>query len=503
MPDVKAGSVVEVAYVWRRSNSSVIPGWDFQSDIPTRFSQYAAQVYTDVYFNSLERTTLPLRQDSSIARGHGHVWSMENVPSFRQEPFSRSATDGLQSIELVIVSVRSPVGTMTDVAGTWQAVGKKIAENDQFSKTFDQNINDREDLAKQARKLPTDEAKVEFLFNKVKDLMKWNGDKVWASKEGIKKAWENKSGNWGEINMVLCKLLNEAGVKAYPMLASTRDNGKMYTNFINMYQMNKLVVYVPVDDKKFYALDASGRYNNYNEASFDLLHSLGLVINKKGDDYRIVYLKNDSPVKQVVDINAEIKSDGTMAGDADINSFSYNKSNALQMHDLLDEKKYNEILTGNNNDLKILSQKMDNAEVDSLPLVQHLSFKLDLPGTDDKYIYFSPNLFSGLYKDPFVNVQRLSDIDFGCQYLYAINGKFKIPPGYKIESLPQAETITMADKSIIFKRTVTEQDGFIITYYVVNFKESYFPLSEYSNIYEFFKKLDQGLNEQIVLKKAG
>ena len=118
-----------------------------------------------------------------------------------------------------------------------------------------------------------------------------------------------------------------------------------------------------------------------------------------------------------------------MAGAAEVNSFSYNKTIALQLHNLLDEKKYSELLADNDNNLKILSIKLENAEVDSLPLTQTIDFKLDLPGTDEKYIYFNPNLFTGLHNNPFISEQRFSDIDFGCNYLFSINGKYKIPDG--------------------------------------------------------------------------
>jgi hypothetical protein len=383
MPNVKPGSVIEIRYVWHRDPPRSLPEWSFQSDIPTRYSQYIVQLYRQVNFMSLERTTIPLATDSAIFNGYGHMWAMRDVPSFGSEPFRRSPEDGLQSIELSLTSAVSADGRIIDVARTWASVGKQLANDKELDKTFNQGVGDKGDLLKWAKMLASDSAKVYYLFNQVKTLMKWNGDRNWASKDGIRKAWENKSGNWGEINMVLCRLLNDAGVRAYPMLVSTRDNGKMYSNFVNRYQPNKLVTYVPVDTSRFYVLDASGKHNNCSEVPLDLLNSLGLYIDKENDKYGLLLLKNDAPVKQEVMVNADIKPDGTMAGTAVINSFSYNKTNALQMHELLDEQKYRELLTDRDNNLSIQSIKLENAEVDSLPLIQTIDFKLDLPGTDD------------------------------------------------------------------------------------------------------------------------
>jgi len=60
----------------------------------------------------------------------------------------------------------------------------------------------------------------------------------------------------------------------------------------------------------------------------------------------------------------------------------------------------------------------------------------------------------------------------------------------------------MPDKSISFKRVVFEEDGYVIVYYVINYKNSFFPKDRYFLIYDYFKKMNDLLNEQIVFKKA-
>jgi len=285
------------------------------------------------------------------------------------------------------------------------------------------------------------------------------------------------------------------------MLVSTRDNGRILSNFVNIYQINKLVAYVPVDSTKYYVLDATDKYNTYNEIPYDLLNAYGLCLNKDKDKYDLVFMKKETPAKEVVFINAEIKPDGTMNGAAQIASFSYNKSVSLELNKKLDEKKYIEYLTDGDNNLKVTSLKLENAEVDSLPLTQNIEFNLDLPGTDDKYIYFNPNLFTSLHDNPFISESRVADIDFGCSKTYSINGRYKIPAGFKIEALPRNMNLLMPDKSITFKRIAGEQDGYIIVFYTINYKKSFYPQAAYGDIYAYFKKMNEILNEQIVLKK--
>jgi hypothetical protein len=500
-PNVKAGSIIDYKYVWRRASSRNFPDWNFQSSLPTRKSEVSVYINPLLLFSVLTRTTQPFVKDTDLVGNPGHVWALANIHSAKIEPFMRSPADVIQCMSLVISAVNIN-GERHNVSSSWAEVGRHLADEKDFINPLSQKLNDDDGLIAKTKALKTEDEKIAFLFNQVKNVMKWNDEKNFYSKDGIKNAWKRKSGNWGEVNMVLNNLLKQSGITAYPLLVSTRDNGNIVPGFINIYQINKLVIYIPVDSTKCYVLDATNRYNLYNEIPYDLLNSYGLCLNKEKEKFELVFLKKKVPVKQVVFINAEIKPNGTMKGTAQINSFSYNKSNSLELYKMLDEKKYEYFLSDNDYNLKITSLKFENPEVDSLPLTQNIDFNVDLPGTDDKYIYFNPNLFTSLHNNPFINETRVSDIDFGCLNNFLISGRYKMPGGYKVDVLPKSMNILMPDKSISFKRIVAEQDGYIIVHYVINYKKATYPKADYPDIYAYFKRMNELLNEQIVLKKS-
>ena len=204
-------------------------------------------------------------------------------------------------------------------------------------------------------------------------------------------------------------------------------------------------------------------------------------------------------------IEAEIRPDGTMKGTAQIGSFSYNKAASVELYKKLDEKKYEQFLTYNDNNIRINSLKVENADVDSLPLLQTVDFSLDLPGNDEKYIYFNPNLFTSLHENPFISKNRYSDIDFGYSNIYSINGRYKIPAGYTVDAHAQKhEPFNWRQEHQPFRHgSVAKQDGYIVgVNYTINYKKSFYPTSSYGDIYEYFKKMTDVLNEQIVLKKS-
>jgi len=192
-----------------------------------------------------------------------------------------------------------------------------------------------------------------------------------------------------------------------------------------------------------------------------------------------------------------------MTGTVQINSFSYDRMDDVERYKTDGEEKYIKALIDGDNNLKISSLKFDNMEVDTLPLTQNFQFNLDLVGSDENYIYFKPNLFaSDFNNNDFLSEHRYSDIDFGYLTNDALNGIYKIPAGYKVDAMPKSVSMAMPDNSIVFKRLVAEQDGSILVRYSLSFKKSLFFKENYADFHDFYKKMNEMINEQIVLKKG-
>ncbi|MDB5016672.1 MAG: hypothetical protein JWQ84_1504, partial [Mucilaginibacter sp.] len=239
-----------------------------------------------------------------------------------------------------------------------------------------------------------------------------------------------------------------------------------------------------------------------NETPASLLNGFGFYMDKENKKYELVFLQRTSPVRQVTMISADIKPDGKISGTAQLNSFSYNRINAVTRYKTDGEKKYIDYLRDDNNNLKISSIKFENMEVDTLPLTQNITFNQDLTGSDDNYIYFNTNLFTSQHDNPFLNENRYTTIDFGYRGNYYINGIYKEPAGYKVDAMPKSINMSMPDKSIVFKRIVVEQDGSILVRYTIDYNQSVYFKENYPELHEFFKKMHEMLNEQIVLKKS-
>jgi hypothetical protein len=292
-----------------------------------------------------------------------------------------------------------------------------------------------------------------------------------------------------------------AGIKCNLTYVSTRSHGRVDVDLPGMNNFNTMVLSVTTSAKKNYILDASSPFNAYNSIPFKLLNCYSLTLNPDAKDYDLKVLKDEQPVKKAVFVNAQIKADGKLEGTAHISSFGCIKTEKLQDYADLGEIKYKEKFGNGDNNLKILTLQRENMEADSLPLIESTDFRLDLNGTDENYIYVNPTLFTSFNKNPFLNEKRQADIDFGIQGSYSIKSLYKAPSGYKIDALPQGISMAMPDKSIMFKRIVSEQDGQILIRFTIDFSKSVFSADEYPGVRDFYKKMFELLNEQIVLKK--
>jgi len=493
-PDVKAGAVIEFKY---KIKSEFAPDWKFQSNIPTRYSEIsfskvnASKIHTVIRVSQpYSKTTTETLGNKQSPWGTKDTRALSNVQSIKNEPYPSLLSNNTQGIIFK---------SHTD---EWDYVTRDVLVDQNFGVQLIDKLTGEKEILDSIATLKTNDQKIDSIFRLVKHRMLWNKTDNWYTVDGIHDAWNKKTGNATEINLIAYHLLKKAGIKVYPMLINIDDEGRIDIENASVYQLDRAVAFVSLDSTHYYILDIAAKYNNYKQLPINILSTYGLVIDPKTFNYQLFEVQNNIPTKQLVFINAEIKPDGKMNGTAQIISDSYYRAHHLLQYDDLGEKKYIDDLTEYNNDLKITSLKLEDAETDTVPLTQHIDFDLNLSASDGDYIYFNPNLFTGLRTNPFLNETRNSSVDFKYNSTNIISGIYKIPDGYKVDALPQNQNITMADKGISFKRMMVEQNGTVQVNYTITRKKTIYTKEEYPGLYEFYKKMFEMLNEQIVLKKS-
>ncbi len=499
-PNVRAGSIVECKYKWSSTYSGNFPQWLIQGNIPVQHTEFKAEFSKAFSFKYVWHVTQEFTKDTdyftngkNAEGGQTHIWALDSVHSLKREPFMTPVSENQEHVLFQAGGL---------FQGSWPQIGYLLMRIAEFGKELDPKISlaNESSVLDTIRSRPTRDAKVAYLYNLVRNTVHYNKKPGIFTEEGIKSAWVNKMGNAAEINFIVYHFLKNSGFD--PSLVLFDPEGNIDSQYPSPRQLRRLAVYLKDDNGKYYVLDASNPAGGYKDVPYDALNRTAFVFNPSNGSSEIVTLENLTPQPVSISINAAITADGKLSGTAQINSSGYNKASIKKRYRENGEKKYIDTLCDGNNQLNISSLKLENMNTDSLPLIQNINFKLDyLPGSDGNYIYLTPTLFTGIRSNPFLSAERISDIDFRYLSFLTINGKYKIPAHFKVDAMPEAEMAVMPDRSIIFKRAVSDEDGSVVVSYTIDFSRSYFKKEEYPALYDFFKKMYEMLNEQIVLKK--
>ena len=510
MPGVKVGSVIEFEYKATKKSLANLDNWKFQDEIPTRLSMYkilipgifrfATQLYT---YQNVEQNAKNV-YDVMIYRGgvisdHSEekTFLLNNVPALRDEPYMGAEKDYLQRIVFQLGRIVYGDGEIDDIMSSWPKITKQLLEEEDFGLQLKKNLPHTRSLDDSIKNVEGNYNKMVLIFDYVRRNMNWNGIESIYSDNGIKSAWDKKSGTNAELNFILIGLLRDAGIKAFPLLVSTKDNGTVNTIYPFLEQFNNTMVCVLIGDKS-YILNAADKYNPANLIPYNVLDNKGFIVDNEYGGW-ITLSNNKDNFKNVVSISATITPDALMEGKASVYSYGYSKNPRVKEWEE-DKSSFEDYFTKAFTAIKVKNIEVKNEYVDSLPLEQKLDFSLPL-NSSGEYKYFTLNLFQGLEKNPFIADKRSTDIEFNYPKSYTIVGRINIPDDYQFDDLPKNIKMIMPDTSIIMQRIVQPGDGSIDFRITLDFKKSYYAADNYPVFHEFYKQLFNALNEQIVIKK--
>lgn len=510
-PEVKAGSIIEYKYTMERETMGQLRDWYFQGTIPVKYSEYQLKIPQIFRFSVQPSVIDPVEDKQEVVNElinaeNGMIetkslkssYIMRNLPAIKDEPFMGSPKDYMQRLEFQLSQIDYGNGNITDLRLKWSDVLSDLKKDEDFGEQLKKDVNNTGNLIEEAKKISNQENRIKFLYNQVRHAVSWNKDEGIYTDNGLNKTWELKTGNAADINLLLVNLLNQADVKAFPVLFSTRDNGLVTPHYPFLKQFNTVMAYISLDEK-YFVLDATNRICNYKMIPEKVVNTRGLILEGENGKWKDI-VAGKYKYKVMAAVQGVIDNNGFMKGEALVNCNDYAR---LQRCETWQDNKarFKEAYFATpNTAIKIEDLTVNNAEADSLPLEQKLKFTAAL-NSSGNYKYFTINLFSDLDKNYFISDERIADIDFGYLQDYTIFGNFTIPQDYVFDGLPENISMVMPDNSIVFNRTVQAEENLLNIRITVEFKRPFYPVTSYPEFKEFHKKMFSKLNEQVVIKK--
>jgi len=504
-PGLKPGCIIEYSYEQLEKNTYDIDPWLIQNSIPVALS------YCEVNFPATSLLDYRLVGQLIFTKNNYVEWPidsskekfkktflMKEIPSFKAEPLMSSMVDNLERIEF---SLNPRPSFMTIFAGTtdkkWVLISERFAESFRFGMQLNTNLPGTEHLIDSVKALKTKKSRIDAVYRYVKKTVDWDKHQTMYPYD-INEIWKVKTGNSADINLIILNLLKKADIECYPVLISTRENGKTDPRFAHMSQFNGLDVLV-FDSANYYILDGSSKNPSCFIPPLNVLNRDVFLIIPHA--YKWVNINESRPlVKDSVYISAALDKDGMITGEAVTTSFNFSRNLRLSEETENKNKNSNDLLANDMPELTTDSSWMVNKENDTVPLVSHARFHLSLNNTNNFY-FLNSSIFNSIRKNPLTDSSRSTDIDFMCNQHYTQIIRLALPSNFVMETMPKSIIIRMIDTTMTYTRNIIQRGSILSIENEFKIDKNLYTPDEYSAVWQFFKKVYALLAEEIVLNK--
>jgi len=514
VPQVKAGSVIEYQYVLQSDYFYKIDPWYAQKNIPVAYT-FCTMTIPEYFKFHIEQTgaqkvevrTTPVNVTFRSSAGDrtcsGEEWTFEgvNLPAVTKDGFLWCPQEYASRVTVELSSIQLP-GSMTRIyTESWNDISGQLLEDDDFGKYIKRNtpLKNASDpirlhLDSNARQITS------TIFQNLKRQFRWNGEyRLWGEKTGT--VLKDRTGSNADLNFLLMNMLRDAGLKVYPVVMSSRDQGHLPYTHPSSESLNTFVIGVAENDSTLFYIDSS-----IEDGYINILPS-----KLKTDRARVIYSKDKSAWVNLQDIDNSMRkttidlsispSGKNLHGT--VTSILYDNEAADLRYDFRTDKDSATFVNtlADKNGLTISSYQITDRQKFTPNVTETYNFTKPVEQNGD-LIYVNPITIPLSREMPFTAEMRTMPIEFGYKVFINQNVNIQIPKGYTVQDLPKGVRMVNPDRSILFTCTSGIMGDRIVLNYRLNIKRTLYSMDEYPVIRQIFDTMTQRNNDVVVLKKG-
>ncbi|MDH5475722.1 MAG: DUF3857 domain-containing protein [Cyclobacteriaceae bacterium] len=506
-PNVKEGSIIEYKYELETPFQYNLPDWNFQSTIPTVYSEYVVNMIPFYEYQYIVQGTKEFTYNNSESavgkdryiagskyRDMVNTYVMESVPAFRDESFITSKDDYIIKIDFQLAKVKRLTGAVIEIITNWKELNERLLKHDNFGKYIQKSEKYAKALFETTLNIEgkTEDEKAKLIIEYVKSAYSWDGYQGKFASKKFKEFTTQKTGNTGNINLFLIGLLKAASVNAEPVILSTRNHGKVSAPFLKMF--NYVIPLIKTEKQSFYA-DASEPLLAYNRTPIKCLNDKALQIKKGEVEWYDLYLNEVSLENNSINITID-PNNNTAKTTLSIQETEYDA--------YLDKRKFG------NDSTKVKKYFLSKGfqDIDKTRIVNytknHRPFIIAVDGTvelekiDGKLIV-SPFLKLPLSENLLKQKTRTYPIDFIYKTNTAYSTTVNFPANYNVLTVPDDFKMANELAEIEIKYEVLDTKIQVTGNY--NFKKAIYNPNDYKKLKFYMNTIVRKFNEQIVLEE--
>jgi uncharacterized protein DUF3857/transglutaminase superfamily protein/uncharacterized protein DUF3858 len=534
MPAVKAGSIIEYSYTINSEFTFNLPEWEFQTnDYPCLWSELNVEIpallgyaikkqgYDSLYINKYSQGAknyhLTNKVGSSSSYGQGSEdlmvsvntfmkrWVMKDVPPLQvstNERYISSSKNYIDKIEFQLLQVYEGEGGQekNEIVKNWRTASAELLNEYGFGSVINVDFSWAENKLADITGNTIDKLeRAKKIYYYIKDNFSCTNHHNFYASKSLIDVFNAKSGNVGEINLLLLSLLRQNQISAEPVLISTRQNGYSASSFANSDKFDYVVCKAILNGEVFY-LDASNPLLGFGKLPGYCYNGYGHVINQAHPDSVDFFpgsLKEPNTINVFI-VNDDTKP-GAITGGFELNPNEFESYNIRMEVNEKGQKKFFETLQeklGQN--IEIENTGIDSIALMEYPVKLHYDFTQKNKGGD--IIYFNP-LINWYTENPFKNEERKFPVEmpYKIDDMYTLS--MEIPNGYIIDEMPKSSAVALNGTDGFFEYSIQKSETNILLRTHIKLNKTFFLPDSYNSLREFFSYIIKKQSEQVVFKK--
>jgi len=319
LPDVQVGSIIEYHYtvVWDQFTYFSRTQWILSDELFTKFAKFSLKQLSNFAIRWSWPTGLPQGTQPPKAEGTTIRMETRNVPAFQVEDYMPPQNELKYRIDFVYALDNKE----NDPEKFWKKEGKKLNQSvENFTgkhKAMEQAV------AEMFATADSPEVKVQKIYARVQQVRNLSFEAEKTAQEqkrekqkeinSVEDVWKRGYGYGREINWLFLGLVRAAGVEAYPVAISRRNEYFFNSRVMNSYQLDDDVVLLKLNGKDIYC-DPGTAFTPFGLLPWSETGVQGLKLDKEGGSWVQTTLPESSVSRIERKADLRLTEEGTLEG---------------------------------------------------------------------------------------------------------------------------------------------------------------------------------------------
>jgi hypothetical protein len=512
LPDVQVGSIIEYHYMknWDPSIYFKESEWLLSDELFTKDAKFSLK--------SLTGYTLRWGWPRGLPEGnpqpkdeHGAIrMEAHNVPAFQIEDFMPPANELKYRVEFIYTQDNDE----KEPEKFWKKAGKKF--NDEVENFAGKRKAMEQAVAQIVSPSDSPEVKAQKIYAKVQQLrnLTYEADKTEQEAKRAKQkdtnsvedVWKHGYGDGRQLDWLYLGLTRAAGIEAYAVLISRRNDYFFQPRTMNPNQLNDNVVLVKLNGKDIYC-DPGTAFTPFGLLPWSETAVAGLKLDKEGGSWVTTSLPASGVSRIERKADMKLRDDGTLEGkvtmtftglEAVYRRLEQRNEDEASRKKFLEDQLKEYVPVGIDVEL---TNKPDWTSSNEKLVAE---YEVKVPGWASgagRRAMLPVGLFSATEKHLFDHAQRVHPVYFEFPFQKADDVTIELPLGWQVSSTPKA--VNQDAKAIVYTMKADEDKGTLHLSRGLAVNLIFVDSKSYPTLRNFFQMVRTDDEQQIVLQPPG